>query len=164
METIPSKNVRPGFLTIICILSFVGLGLQILKSLKLFIFGQLGPSYYNLMQDRLEESLNQVHSSNPFITSFIEKIFESILKLIDHAPLLATISIISSVIALAGVIMMWRLIKTGFYIYTVIKILDVFVPIIFIGFNFVSLFIALIGLFTSAIFITLYAFNLKAME
>jgi len=164
MEVPPSKTVRPNFLTVVCILSFINLGFQILKNLKLFIFGQLGPSYYNIMQDRMEESLSQVHSSNPFITAFLEKIFESILKLVDNAPLLATISIITSVIALAGVIMMWKQLKSGFYIYSAIKILGIFVPMIFIGFNFVSFFIAFGGLFTAAIFITLYALNLKAME
>lgn len=164
MELQPSKNARPVFLTVICILSFIGLGLQILNNVKLFIFGQLGPSFYNLMQDRFEESMNQVHSNNPLVTSFLEKIFESILKLIDNAPLLATISIISSVVALAGVILMWKQIRSGFYIYSVIKIVGVFVPMIFIGINFVSLFIVFVGLFIAAIFITLYALNLKAMK
>jgi hypothetical protein len=164
MELQPSKNVRPDLLTVICIISFVGLGLKIVNGLKLFIFGQFGTSYYNIMQDRFEESMSQIHSTNPIITTILEKIFESVLKLVDIAPLLATISIISCVIALAGVIMMWKLMKTGFYIYSTIKIIGIFLPMVFIGINLVSLLLAFGSLFTSAIFITLYALNLKAME
>jgi hypothetical protein len=164
METQSLKNERPGFLTVMCIISFVGLGLSILNNIKLFIFGELGSNFYAVIQTHFEESINQVHASNPGIAPFLEKIFESVLKLVDLAPLLATISIVASVIALAGVILMWKLIKSGFYIYSAIKILLVFIPMTLIGINFVSILLALGSIFTAAIFITLYALNLKALK
>jgi hypothetical protein len=164
METQTQKNDRPLFLTILCILSFVGLGSSIFNNFVSFIFGKFGASFYNLIQNNLENSLSQINAKDPTAAVFVERIFESILKLIDVMPLYATISIVCCVIALVGVIMMWRLIKTGFFIYSAIKIILIFIPMILIGFNFVSMIIALGSLFAAALFITLYAINLKAMK
>jgi hypothetical protein len=164
METLPSKQDRPVFLTILCIISFVVLGFTIFKNIISFIFGKFGSSFYNLIQNNLENSLNQINATNPAAASFVEKIFESILKLIDALPLLATMTIVLSVVALAGVIMMWSLIKNGFYVYAGAKIVLIFVPMMLIGINFLSMLMAMTSLFVAAIFITLYALNLKAMK
>ena len=164
METLPSKQDRPVFLTILCIISFVVLGFTIFKNIISFIFGKFGSSFYNLIQNNLENSLNQINATNPAAASFVEKIFESILKLIDALPLLATMTIVLSVVALAGVIMMWSLLKNGFYVYAGAKIILIFVPMMLIGINFLSMLMAMTSLFVAAIFITLYALNLKAMK
>ena len=164
METLPSKQDRPVFLTILCIISFVALGFTIFKNIISFIFGKFGSSFYNLIQNNLENSLNQINATNPAAASFVEKIFESILKLIDALPLLATMTIVLSVVALAGVIMMWSLLKNGFYVYAGAKIILIFVPMMLIGINFLSMLMAMTSLFVAAIFITLYALNLKAMK
>ncbi len=164
MEIEPSKNPRPTFLTVICIISFVGLGSTIFHNFISIIFGRIGPSYYDLVQNNLENSLSQINATNPQLAPFIERIFESVLKLIDVMPLFATISIVISVIELVGVILMWKLLKTGFYIYSALKIIWIFVPMVLIGVNFMSIVMAIGSLFAAALFITLYALNLKAMK
>jgi hypothetical protein len=164
METQTIKSTRPTFLTVLCIISFVGLGYSIFKGLFALAFSKLGASFYSLIQSNLENSLSQINTSDPHAARFVESIFESILKLVDALPLLATISIICSSIALAGVIMMWNLKRTGFYLYTCGKAILIFVPMILIGINFISLIAGISLFFIAAIFITLYALNLKAMK
>jgi hypothetical protein len=63
-----------------------------------------------------------------------------------------TAQILLSVIGISGVIMMWRMKKTGFYLYTIIKIIGYFLPVIVIG----SKHLAFPGLLLTSVFITMY--------
>jgi hypothetical protein len=160
--TIPSK--RPVFLTIVCIISFVGLGMTMFKSLFTFAFGQLTSSLYSLAQGGMEEALSQIRVSDPKVLPLIQNIFESILKLLNVLPTFVGITFILSGVALAGVILMWNLRKSGFYMFCAAKAVMVFLPVLLIGVNFLSLIIGTSTFMIAAIFITLYALNLKAME
>ncbi len=164
MENQTSQNARPTFLTVVCILSFVGLGWALINNLSTLAFSTAGRTIYNLVQDNLEMALSQASASDPAAALFLEKIFDSILKLIDVLPLFAGLGLIFSGIALAGVILMWNLKKTGFYLYSAAKAMLVFLPIILIGYNFISAMISIAMLIGAALFITLYGLNLKAMK
>lgn len=164
MENQSPKNSRPTFLTVVCIISFVGLGWNIINNLTTLAFSSGNNFIYDIVQDNLEMALNEAHASDPATAAFLERIFDSVLKLLAVLPLFATLGLICAVIALVGVIMMWNLKKIGFYLYTAAKVIMLFIPIILTGYNFISAMISISMLIGAALFITLYGLNLKAMK
>jgi hypothetical protein len=164
MENQTQKETRPTFLTVICILSFVGLGMNVINNLATLAFGAFSSSLYALVQSGFEQALNDMGTADPNVSVFMEEIFNAILKIFEVLPLLASIGLVLSLIALGGVILMWNLNKKGFYLYAGAKFIMIFIPMILIGANFMSAMMAIGMFFGAAIFVTLYALNLKAMK
>ncbi len=131
---------RDKFLTVICILSFIGSGFS--------IFGSL---LYSLFLDNIINSL--LETGIDFYTSVADAL------LLMPKSYFAS-ELILSVGSLTGVLFMWRLKKIGFHIYTISNLLILGLPLFFgIGsFNFFSL------IFPTGPFIVMYAINLKQMK
>ena len=164
MENQTTSSERPTFLTIVCIISFVGLGWAIINNLFTLAFSSTGSWLYTLIQNGFEEALNEASMSDPGAVVFLENIFEGVLSVISHLPLFAAVGLICSVIALVGVIMMWGLKKIGFYLYTGAKIIMVILPMAVIGFNFISMMMAMGTFIGAALFILLYGLNFKHLK
>lgn len=161
MENQTTSSERPIFLTIVCILSFIGLGWNIINNLFTLAFSSTGSWLYDLLQVKLEEALNEASRSDPDVAVFLENIFDAVLKIIERLPLLATVSLICAIVALIGVILMWSLKKTGFYLYTGAKIVLIIMPLAIVGFNFISMMMAMGTAIGAALFIVLYGLNFK---
>jgi hypothetical protein len=163
METKNSSKPRPTFLTVVCIISYVLLGWQILNGFTGAIFGRLTSTFEPVLKRLIERDVD-LGDVPVGIRSLVEDSFDVAYKAMEHATAMALLSLILSVIALFGVIMMWQLKKTGFYLYTGSKIFVLIIPLIFLGFNFIT-FIAVTtsGLF-ALVFIILFAVNLKHMK
>jgi hypothetical protein len=163
METKNSSKARPVFLTVVCIISYVLLGLNILNGLTGAIFGRLTSTFEPVLKRIIERDvdLGEVPLG---VRSLVEDSFDVAYKAMEHATAISLLNLLLAVIALFGVIMMWQLKKTGFYLYTGAKIFILIIPIIFLGINFIT-FIALTssGLF-ALVFIILFAVNLKHMD
>ena len=164
MENQTQTQARPTFLTVICIISFVGLGLSIINNLFSIAFGAFSSTFYPFIQDGMEQALNEVSASDPAASAFMEQIFSSVLKVFEVMPILASIGLALAIVALVGVIMMWNLKKTGFYLYSGAKVIMIFYPMILIGVNFITTIAALSGFVVAAVFITMYALNLRSMK
>lgn len=106
---------RPGFLTVLCILTFIGSGLSILFSL-LGIFG--------------------IGALNNFASAYgVDSGETGVFKLI--------LMVIFSGASLYGAIMMWNLKKIGFYLYVAAQILMVVFGFGWIALFFAALFVVL---------------------
>ena len=157
-----SVKERPAFLTVICIISFIFLGIQIFGNIIYAIFSRfLNVFDPYFLQYRLEiesETYNTPFNKLiPDFLSFIERVIES-------AFTTAVLNLLLSIIALFGVILMWNLKKTGFFLYSTAKVLILTLPFIFLGINFITIFsIVVSGIFVLT-FIVLYAVNLKFMN
>ncbi len=164
MENQTQTQARPTFLTVICIISFVGLGMSVISNLVNLAFGAFSSAVYPLVQSGFEDALNEIDAADPAASALVEQIFNSILKLFEVMPIIAGIGLALTIIALIGVIMMWNLKKTGFYMYSGAKVIMIFVPMILVGVNIITSIIAISGFFVAALFITMYGLNLKAMK
>jgi hypothetical protein len=164
MENQTKSSERPTFLTIVCIISFVGLGWAIINNLFTLAFSSTGSWLYTIIQDALEKALNEASMSDPGAAAFLENIFEGVLSVISHLPLFASVGLICSAIALVGVILMWGLKKTGFYLYTGAKIIMVVLPMAVIGFNFISMMMTMSTFIGAALFVLLYGLNYKHLK
>ena len=162
MEIQQNQKTRPTLLTVIGILSFIGLGYRILTGLINAALGSATSSIAPFLSDVFENEvdLSDVPES---MQGFIANIFDAVTKLLTNVTGIYLTVVLLSVIALLGVIMMWQLRKSGFYMYAASRSLIAFVPFIFIGYNLVSLLWFISSIIFGILFIVLYSLNLKEM-
>ena len=142
---------RPTFLTVLCILSFIGVGIQIIQGLiSLFAKGAS-----NMIMEAAESV--QGYEEIPG-TEYVE-------ESLSYASTTGIVSILAALVCLLGVIWMWNLKKRGYYIYIVGELAPVIVSFILVGFgSFLGGFFAFIGLIFPVLFIILYGLNVKHMS
>ena len=157
METTMTAGVvatkRPTFLTILCILSFLGIGLSLVFGLKNYfdaaaLAGGSGAT-------ELEGTGIDSATYNDFMQSLG----------IDWGAMAKSYLIVTclNVLVLVGVIMMWKRKKTGFFVYTAGEIAQCVVPFVLMGTalgGVQTIFMAVVG----GLFVLLYALNLKHLS
>lgn len=150
------KNSRPTFLTVICILAFIGNGLGIFQ-------GLIGMAMVGMYR-RIFSTINALgqQSGNP-LGFDIDSIFNAY-------NWFAILLIFGSLLALTGSILMWKLKKIGFPFYVIGQILPIagiflFASTIFngpfIGFSILMTFMS--TLFPIA-FMIMFAINIKHLK
>ena len=155
---------RPILLIVICILSFVGLGWAILQGLINIMVGKTTESFYSMYQSMMEKSINDMGDAPPMATAWLENIMNGVLGYVEHLSAINVANLICSILALAGVIMMWNLKKLGFVLYAVPKVFMLFFPLFLVGFNVFSTIVLSSGIVFTGAFIAMYAVNLKVMK
>jgi len=131
---------RPNMLTIICILTFIGSGMQLFSSLVI-------AGFYDMFIQIAQE--------------FAEKFkMPGIEQLREVKPVFFLVCALLYAGSVTGAIFMMRLKKTGFHIYTVSQILLIIVPMYFMHLPTPGTFEILF----SGLFIFLYSMNLKFMN
>ncbi len=163
MENPITSKERPGLLTVVGILSFIGIGYRILIGLLNASMGTITSSLVPFLNDTFE---NEADLSNvpDSLRGLIEGIFDSVTKFMENVTGIYLSIVLLAIIALVGVILMWQLKKTGFYLYTVARICILLIPVIFLGYNIISMIWLSSGVIFAAVFIILYSLNLKYMK
>ena len=154
---------RPAFITVLCILTFVGAGIGLLSSLfSLFTLGQLQSTMDTF--DRIGSGFND--SDNDLTDVYKWQKIQVYLSLLGNG------------MCLAGALLMWKLKKAGFFIYVPGQIIPFFGAVMVftsmsgmmdstIGGGFFGMASAL-GLIFAAIFplafIIMYGVNLKHLK
>jgi len=157
VETTPKQ--RPGLLTALCILTFIGSGLGLVNKLIAMIM-----SPFMKMFDMTDYTYALDEIDEPFARKIVEMAFGMAEKAIDHMFAISLTEFLLYAASLTGAILMFRLKKIGFYIYTTAQVLLLFAAPIFIGFNpIINIGILFASVFT-ILFIALYAINLKKMN
>ena len=82
----------------------------------------------------------------------------------DHSVLIQSFTLLLSLLSILGVFMMYKLNKKGFIIYTIANLTLVIVPFIYYFNNTVGQLLIALQFFVSALFILLYASQLKHMR
>lgn len=161
-HTAPAQ--RPTFLTVLCILSFIGGLWGVVEG---FRTGFTDKAQQDLEQARveIEEAMGAMQGQE---SEFAQRIMEQGMIMAEQAAAqaksLGIVGLVTSLISLLGVWMMWNLRKTGFWVYTLAALVGLIAPLYFLGFSTMA-FIALgFGGLVSIVFIILYAVNLKHMR
>jgi len=137
-------NKRPEFLTTICVLTFIGSGFGILAGIVSLFMSN--PAIVEAMENVMENSGQEMP--------------EMFSQTLEHAAAMGSINIVLSIMSLVGAIMMFKLNRTGFYLYALAQVAMLFVAPMFLGFEAFSKW----GLIFTAGFIVMYAVNLKHMN
>jgi hypothetical protein len=158
MDGTTTPGERPTFLTVLCILSFIWAGFGILA-------GGMGYVGMKMIESgALEEMVASSGDTNAIaqLEEAQAKFEESGLDAGQTANLIL-LSVVLSIAAFIGVLMMWKLKRTGFWVYAATAVIGLVAPLLFGG----NLDMSISGIVISAIsilFIALYALNLKHMR
>jgi hypothetical protein len=131
---------RPSLLNILCILTFIGSGMNFISSLMIALFYD----QFTIVAESINKS---------FHLPGLEMILEG------RSAFFATSALIYMG-SLVGAILMWKLKKTGFHIYTIFQFLLIISPMYFFHLSIPSF----LDIILSGIFVILYGSNLKYMS
>jgi hypothetical protein len=107
LEVVETEKKLPPFLKVLCILTFVGAGV-----------GILGAIYAMFMQGftlRMLENSSNAYQSNPFLKAFDNTEYISVLK--KWGQINNLLALLGSGLCLFGALMMWKMKKSGFFLY-----------------------------------------------
>ena len=135
-----AQSKRPNMLTVLCILTFIGSGMQLLSSLII-------AGFYDIFVQIAHDFAEKFH--NPGFDQFSEV-----------RPVFFLVSAILYAGSVAGAILMMNMKKSGFHVYTIFQILLIIATMYFMHLSRPD---ALEVLF-SGLFIFLYSMNLKFMK
>ncbi len=156
---------RPVFLTVLCILTFIGSGWGVLSNLfSIFTADALNESHIRMEQYSTLMGEMEGEELSSFWANFLSSSMEMAQIAMMHAREIATMQLVLGIVSLLGAILMFRLSRLGFYLYVAAQVLMLFVFPYFAGFSAVVL-VSLFGsaLFT-AVFIAMYAVNVRYMN
>ncbi|PLK44083.1 hypothetical protein [Emticicia sp. TH156] len=156
-NTVP---VRPAFLTVLCILTFLWNAYKFYGAIP----NVFAPEKVVASKEQANEMMMDMMSKY-FSEKDLEKIEESqqeTNKMFEEKTLITTgvVSIVSSVLLILGGIWMWSLRKKGFFVYIAGNALGVIAPIVILGGQ-VGWAIGIVSLINAALFTGLYAVHLK---
>lgn len=159
-----NKLSRPTFLTVLCILTFIGSGWGILSQLFALLGSSLVDSstqieQYSAAMDSIEDA-----GTASFLSGLLSSSQEVLQATLMYARQIAVISLVLSTLSLLGAILMFKLRRIGFWIYSAAQVLMLFVTPYFAGFSMLIVVGMLFSALFTILFIILYAVNLKYMR
>ncbi len=131
---------RTGLLTFLCVLSFIGGGMEFFSNIILYLFNE-----------PIKTILNE---QNGDVLFGAQMDFDSLLSV---SPLFFLLQAIFSFMSVFGVALMWRLNKKGFHVYTIAQIVLLIIPKLF----FAGLPFPWFELSVSFVFVYFYGKSLK---
>jgi hypothetical protein len=171
LETEPSK--RPTFLTLLCILTFIGSGWAILTSVWSYTTAERTVKMithagqengHDSLSKKDSVRLQKQHESSEYIIG--KKIGASAKTMftVDNIHKKSIGDLIAAIFTLTGAVFMWFQKRRGFYIYIIGVAIGIALPLYLFGNDLLSVGIASFGAFFGLLFIALYALNLKSMN
>ena len=149
-ENRPDK--LPQFLNVLTILTFIGSGINVIAAI------------YNLatieQQKQSIALMESMRGSNPFMD---DSMIESIKMMYEHIYLMQGSAIAIAIACIVGAMMMRKLKKNGFFLYTFASVLSIVIPLAVIGFGLMGMMILLGSIITIA-FVIMYGVNYKYLK
>lgn len=139
---------RPKFLTILSILSFVGIAISIVMNIM---------SYFTNKAFALA-------AVSPTAKQGLEGLTNALVGIdYDKWALVALIQALLNLPILAGVLLMFKQKKLGYFIYAPFEIIQAALPL-FMGLGLIGGLTAIVSIVIAVVFVVLYALNLKSMQ
>ena len=155
-EMVPAK--LPGFLKVLCILTFVGAGIGVITGLINLVQAPFALEKFQMTQDLMGDmgSMEGMPGGG-FMSSMMDGAYQAAL----HAMPLAIAALSANLLCLFGALMMWKRKKVGFFAYLAGQTVGIAVPIALVGFSGIFGGIMAIVAIFPVIFIIMYALNFK---
>ncbi len=155
---------RPLFLKVLCILTFIGSGYGIINSAFTYYKANEISDLMITAKDKISKDQNKVRDaeSKKIVANVTNNLTE-----MTNPPSLRKAAIgtfITSIFCLIGALLMWKLRRSGFYIYTLGTILSIIIPYYMFGNNLLTNLSAGFMGFIGVLFVIFYAMNLKSMK
>jgi hypothetical protein len=154
-SNVPVNEVpkRPQFLTVLCILTFIGCALTF--CLSIWQYKSINDSSVAL------ENMGSIQDDTYGMVSDVQA---TMMKAVENAVPNLVIGLVCSLICLFGALQMWKLKKIGFFIYCIGEITPAIAGFILGAGGLIGTTSAIIWLLIAIVWIVLYAVNLKHMN
>ncbi len=150
---------RPTFLTVLCILSFIGIGLGLIGGIMSFATAGIAEGMTEaMMEEGMADYEDMMSEMGQEEGGLLGGLFDQGMAAMEHARTLAIVQILGNLLCLFGVLRMWKLKKQGFYLYTAGELIPPIVGVILVGGLMAT------GLIIPILFVVLYGLNLKHMS
>lgn len=160
--TAASPRKRPDFLTVLCILTFIGSGFGLVSALTNYANADV---LTEIAKDALDQSKEKVDEDLEGSEKGIaNKVISGAASMMDPVKLKQNylLTFVSNLITLSGAFLMFRLKKAGFWLYVAGTLMLVVTPVIIFGpGNLFSLGLTFLFGIIGILFIVLYSLNLK---
>ncbi len=162
-----TEKTRPTFLTVLCILTFIGSGFSLLSSLMSMLTTKVASSsgmmsmWMNVMNQSMNQSMEEIPEP---VVKMVESTMDIASKAVEYGVAIGLTNIILYAASILGAVMMYNLKKQGFYLYSAAQVLLLFVTSVFLGFNVFVLLGMTFGILFTAAFIIMYGVNVKRMN
>ena len=155
----PPASLRPTFLTVLCILTFIASGWGVYKGISGYFTADMTAGIMSETKAKIDDQMDGKEQP-AFLKNMMGNAFASMSA--DNIRKSSIISLVSCLLTLGGAIMMWMLRRPGYYIYITGILISIIGPmLLFPGMvgMMASGFSAMIGI----LFVVLYGVNLKYM-
>ena len=155
------RPVRPTFLTVLCILTFIGSGWGLISNL--FQLAMFTP-------ERLVAQIQQIttmagaEAQPSWVSSIMSSSLEVLQTTIMHGKAIYSLAALCTVVSLIGAFMMYKLKRNGFYLYVIAQIGQLFILPVYSGWNSVVLISMAMSGFWAVVFIVLYGVNYSKLK
>lgn len=166
----PELPKRSTFLTVLCVLTFIGSGWAVFSNIYTYNTAaktvQLFEKSVTLRRDSIRNEDSIVRPENKKGEIFGEKMMNSVSKMmtVDNIHKSALGAFIAALFTLGGAILMFNLRRIGFYLYIIGVIMGLLIPFYLYGGNLMAVGLSVFSGFFGLVFIALYALNLKSMK
>ena len=155
------KPVRPTFLTVLCILTFIGSGWGLINNL--FQLVMFTPERF-VAQIQQITNMAGAEAQPSWFSSIMSSSLEVLQTTIMHGKAIYSLAALCAVISLIGAFMMYKLKRNGFYLYAIAQIGQLFILPIYSGWNSVVLISMAMSGFLALVFIILYSLNYSKLK
>lgn len=146
---------RPTFLTVLCILTFIGSALALISA----VYGYFSIRSSAALFDTSMSGMDGMEGSG-----MMSELQQTMQKAVENALPNLIIGVVCALLCLFGAIQMWKQLKMGFYIYCVGELVPPIAGFILGAGGMLGSASAIIAMLFAAIWVTLYAVNLKHMK
>lgn len=154
-ENMSMDDRRGMFLKVLCILSWIWIGIQLFSSVIAYING---PEALFEAKSRAEDALHATSEDLGFMQGVMAEALRVLDKTIEHFNAIHIGNILGFLVGIMAVYLMFSLKKTGFYLYIVYALIIAGISVYYLGLN-----SAIFDIFLSIAFIIMYGTNLKRM-
>jgi hypothetical protein len=146
---------RPQFITVLCILTWIGCGIGLIASVMGYFAVQTAGAMMDVAAASDPDAMNMA-ASMPGM--------EEAMNAMKYAGISLGMGVLGAILCFAGSMMMWKLKKTGFYVYVAGQIIPLVVSAVLIGASAFGGAALVMGAIFPILFIVLYGLNLKHMS
>jgi len=161
--TTPAAPARPTFLTVLCILTFIGSTWGVISNVRQYLTANTASA---LVNKAMEDSKSEIQKSSDEGSKTAESIMNSVSDALSSENLkkLAIYGGIASLLTLLGGLLMFQLKRSGFYLYVLGTLIGIVGTFMVFGSNLVGMFTGGAMAFFGILFVILYALNLKYLK
>ena len=157
-------SARPTFLTVLCILTFIGSAWGIIGNIQRYLTANTTAQFVSAATQEGREELQKSGDEGSKVANSILSGMDAMLNP-ANVKKAAIFGIVASVLTLLGGFLMFQLKKTGFYTYLVGTVVGIIGPFVaFSGAGVMGILTSSVMAFFGILFVVLYALNLKYLK